>query len=278
MRSYLIAGLFCLIAPVALAIAPPVPAIARFSVSPDNTLVIWEFNGRHSRPADQFQWSFTGHPHKHDVYSGKAHQPFPSYICDALTVYKTELGRERKAILKVPQTEYCQVIHMENTLFVAANGGVFRSQNEGKTFQLVPNSGPYHRWDFSFVQVGGNMVTAWAQAPGQAAMGPLLSTDAGNTWRMLKIPYSGGTVVSPANGKLFAMTNQAVLRSDDLGVTWVADDKGIPFTCRNFRVVGAPDGTFYAWSQEAVFFREANEKRWSRLGLPKSIGLNKDAC
>lgn len=278
MRSSLPTVLIALIAPMAQAIAPPAPFISEFKVSADNTVVVTDFQTVYSRLAGQSQWTAALHPRYSTNLPSKAHQPVPSYSCEGSTVYKTGPGKERRAILKVPPTPYCNVVHVGKTLLVAGEGGAFRSPDEGKTFQRIPNSGPYHGWELNFMQVGENIATAWARAPGQTAMKPLLSLDAGSTWRLLNIPHLGGAHISPANGKLFAMTTKAVMRSDDLGETWVADDKGIPVKCRNFRVVAGPDGTFYAWSQEAVFFRPTGTKRWSRLALPKSIGLDKNAC
>ncbi len=278
MRSYLLACMIGLMTPVAQALAPPAPAIGQFSVSPDNTLVIWEFNAQHTRPVGQTRWSRAPHPRLSNVTASNVHQPFPSYICEAHTLYKTDPGREPRAILKVPKAAFCTVVHNEMTILVAAAGSIFRSQDEGKTFQPVPSSGPYQGWDFQPPQLGGMIATTIARGPEQSGMGPLLSTDAGSTWRKFTYPHYTGRPVSTVKGKLYASTRKGLWRSDNLGDTWVADSNGMPVKCEHFLVGGGPDGTLYAWSKNAVFFRPTGQTRWSRLELPEAMSLKKDAC
>lgn len=112
------------------------------------------------------------------------------------------------------QTRIMQVQITSTKWFAATSLGLFRSQDEGRSWE----GGPIlEQQDFRTVQAGGS--TVLATTPKAA----LLSPDGGWTWRTLRLPSFVTTLYGGAlqSGKVvWLAAREGALRSADYGHTW----------------------------------------------------------
>jgi len=146
----------------------------------------------------------------------------------------------------------CMAVNQQGDIFVGTNtntayDGVFRSQDQGQTWELVLDMGLYGPSSLAINENGEIFVlgawTGWYLTK---------STDNGQTWNSLSIPDYGGNVkiVAEGNDILFvsqwAANGALLLKSENGGLDWE-----VVFTTENHTseyihdIAFAPDGNIY---------------------------------
>jgi photosystem II stability/assembly factor-like uncharacterized protein len=143
------------------------------------------------------------------------------------------------------------------TWFAATNNGVYRSTNQGATWEV---GSPQGASDFRFVNAKGSVVFA----AGRQSLA--LSQDEGKTWTPLPLPAKLTSVQALATAEdssLWIGGREGVFYSDDKGQTWHALDRlpasdisGLSYDPASKRVL------LTSWNSTLVFAVDIADKQW----------------
>ena len=113
-----------------------------------------------------------------------------------------------------------------DALFCGTESGIYRSLNEGASWELANGPLPASNLIYAnkFYTFGGVTFVVFTGTVGQAAGAVFRTVDNGNTWLQGFSGLSTNMTVynlDDANGVLYASTSTALMKSSDLGQTWV---------------------------------------------------------
>lgn len=169
-------------------------------------------------------------------------------------------GRWRPASDGLSNEEVRRLVSHEGRVFAGTNGGLFVSDNSGRSWRHLTGEGQIN----GVTVLNGHVYVADLQ-------GVLLSKDMGLTWRRV---LNTGTPHNIANdgSSVFAMLyGQGVWKTDDHGATWVAAQSGLPADLGQYTFQILPvEGRLLAGQWSGVFVSEDAGASWSpvRDGLP----------
>ncbi len=153
-----------------------------------------------------------------------------------------------------------------NRIFVGTVGGVFVSDDNGRSWQRSPRSPA--QYSFGLLSVGN--VLLYGTDGYSGAGGVVRSTDNGNSWQIVQngIPANAGIFFLTTKGtSVFAGTRDGrVFRSDDLGLSWQAANKGLPEEFGFHPIAGSDFGLVIQFEQS--LYRSADGNHWTPLTLP----------
>ncbi|PKP45632.1 MAG: hypothetical protein CVT94_17450 [Bacteroidetes bacterium HGW-Bacteroidetes-11] len=154
-------------------------------------------------------------------------------------------------------------------IFVGTQGGgVFRTSDEGTTWEEVNNGLPYNEWSLNALYSTTTALFAWDR----------VSVDKGNTWEMASL-YCPGTAVGDWNGPRWIEHNNAwfafsanvgVYRSFNQGSNWNLINNGIQnISDILFHNIFSNGQTLYLGSSTGLYYSGNNGEQWNSGYFPE---------
>lgn len=168
----------------------------------------------------------------------------------------------------------------DGTLFVVAAGDLYRSEDGGHRWTLLPT--PLGEVVGSAVSTAGALFVWSAIFCTETCHqeGAYASTDGGETWRRVEVlgeaPLVYG-VTAAADGRVFASTDLGLFLSDDGGASWRAFPLGAPV---GLALAAHPAGyvavSGYAAGSATLSFSSDNGETWTTHPIPSAFPALRD--
>lgn len=213
------------------------------------------------------QWSPVGGPEGGDIVAiVNAGSYIACSAADGSILASTNNGLQWIAKGKVPTSLVVQLAAAQGALFASTISGLYRSTDEGITWNLV-FSDPFNRVSASGAQVF---------APAGNAL--QYSTNSGSTWNDVKgnLPFTPRAAIVHGGAMFAGLSDSAVYRSTNNGVSWTRTwTEPLPASIQTLKSDGT---TLYAAYERAGAARVArstdNGTSWTSsqiTGLPRGI-------
>ena len=242
-------------------------------------------------PEGRTVWSFMGHPHNPSVmYLGTEGSEVYRSEDDGQTWQFWSAISNPDAIQMAFPTRILglamEPTHPENMYAALEVGGVARSSDGGKTWEIVnrPFAGNEDLMDMNGVAVGSPQSDAVFISN---RFGVWRSRDRGDNWENLgfvkatQVMYSRGVRVAPNDpntlyacvGRNFGSEEGGVMRTKDLGETWHRFDRGVSPESTTFGVATnaqRPEQVYFCSRRGQVFGTHDGGATWLEHPLPES--------
>ncbi|MDT0540920.1 BspA family leucine-rich repeat surface protein [Croceitalea sp. P059] len=159
------------------------------------------------------------------------------------------------------------ILSVESRLFIATNGGVFKSENNGSNWTLVNNGFPKNAFIWTIVTDGTNLFASVDQN------GIYKSTNNGSSWFPINTGIESETfyqIYAENNNIIAAYANGGITFSNDGGLTWsegtgpINNTQFSSFTSFNNKIYGGGS---------ALFESSDNGVSWQEIIIP-GLGPN----
>lgn len=137
------------------------------------------------------------------------------------------------------------------------NGGVFRSSNDGQTWEPASNGLPDH--SVQALTVSGSNLVAGAHGPFLNG-GAFYSNDDGANWTTTQLSGTATVSFATSGTSLFAGTISGVFKSNDHGASWSAASSGLTNTA--IYSLAASGANLFAGTDDGVFRSKDGGSSW----------------
>lgn len=186
----------------------------------------------------------------------------------------TDGGQSWRRASAPPADGFSSFVTMGNAIYGAAYKSVYRSTDQGETWQELKTGFPSSRLSGECMAVSGNSLFV-----GSFFDGVYRSNNSGESWELashgLAAADASNLVANGTNVYSGTMAGGGVQASSDNGQTWRMLNNGLPSQYHSFdtRRVGVRGSTLFVGTDEEGFFRSANGgQSWQPVGsgLPRN--------